>query len=244
MMGGRRKSYTEKVLSRRRRRKALARALSLLLMVGLVRTFLLRSYRIGTDTMEPSLREGDRVLTSPIFSGASLWFGMLPPMAPLRRGDLVIVAPTDKSPYGTIFSAWDSLARFVTFQRWSPLRGRFGNETTVPGIYRIIGAPGDRLRMRQGFFEVQAPGAGGFVTEYAASDATYALKEAGEDSRTFAAVTGSVEEPLALGDAMYFVASDDRSSFTGSFLWGPVPKSRIVGKPFMVFWPLSRLSFL
>ena len=98
--------------------------------------------------------------------------------------------------------------------------------------------------MHQGFFEIQSPGQGSFVTEYAASATTYALKDAGSGSKAIPSTPGISEAPLDLPEGMYFVASDDRSSFTGSILWGPVSRSRIVGKPFIRFWPLSRFSFL
>ena len=126
-MGGRRKSYTEKIFSRRRKRRVAARILVLVLIVGFVRAFLLRTYHIGTDSMEPSLSEGDRVLASPIVSGAVLWFGTLPPLVPFNRGDLVIVSPSELNSKGLFFSLWDSVERFFTLQRSSPARRRFGS---------------------------------------------------------------------------------------------------------------------
>ncbi|TXT43117.1 MAG: signal peptidase I [Spirochaetes bacterium] len=244
-MGGRRKSYTEKIFSRRRKRKVVARILVLLLLVGFVRAFLLRTYHVGTDSMEPSLSEGDRLLASPIVSGAALWFGTLPPLAGFDRGDLVIVSPTDPNSNGFLFSLWDSLERFFTLQHSSPARRRFGSESIIPGIYRIIGLPGDSVRMHQGFFEIRSPGQGSYVTEYAASASTYALKDAGSGSKANLSIPlNAGGGPIALPEGMYFVASDDRATFTGSILWGPVSRSRIVGKPFLRFWPLSRFSFL
>jgi len=58
-------------------------------------------------------------------------------------------------------------------------------------------------------------------------------------------------EPLgqAIGDVhlkanQYFMMGDNHSDSCDSRMWGPVPRSDIIGKAFVRIWPLSRIGFL
>jgi signal peptidase I len=58
-------------------------------------------------------------------------------------------------------------------------------------------------------------------------------------------------EPLgpAIGDVLvppgqYFVMGDNHNNSCDSRTWGTVPRSDIIGKVFVRFWPLSRFSWL
>jgi hypothetical protein len=236
----RHRSFTEKVLSAQKRRKVAGRILVLLLVVAASHAFLLRAYRVSTDTMRPGLEKGDLVLASPLLGEITTVFGRLPPLLPLKRGALVVVLPATSRSESLAFKGWDSLVRFFTFQRVSPLSDVRGREQTSPGLYRVLGLPGDRLRSKGSFYEIKAAGAAGYSTEYLATGKEYMIS--GQSRSTQASLADSQE--TLLGDGEYYVACDDRSVFDGSALWGPLRLDRVEGRLILVFWPLKRIKFL
>ncbi len=42
----------------------------------------------------------------------------------------------------------------------------------------------------------------------------------------------------------YFVMGDNRPESCDSRLWGYVPRSSIIGKAILIYWPISRLSII
>jgi signal peptidase I len=91
-------------------------------------------------------------------------------------------------------------------------------------VKRVIGVPGDRLTSRGNTIYVNGT----------------PLRE-----------NWSHYEPLgpAIGDVLvppgqYFVMGDNHNNSCDSRTWGTVPRSDIIGKVFVRFWPLSRFSWL
>ena len=236
----RHRSYTEKVLASRKRRKIAGRVLLVLIVVSLVRSLVLQSFTVDSRSMLPALSPGDIVLSFPLPLGAVTLFGKLPRLTDPRRGELVIVAPDPIPSESAAFRAWDSVARFFTFQRFSPMAFRYGEGTDSPGVYRVIGLPGDTIRSKASLFEIRESGASGFSTEFALAEFGYTLPGAAafpgsEPGRNF-----SFEKILGAGE--YFVACDDRSSARGSMLWGPVGEERLLGRVVAVAWPPGHMK--
>jgi signal peptidase I len=50
--------------------------------------------------------------------------------------------------------------------------------------------------------------------------------------------------PKHLGANSYFMMGDNRPDSKDSRSFGPIKRSKIVGRAFLVFWPLDRLGFL
>ena len=54
----------------------------------------------------------------------------------------------------------------------------------------------------------------------------------------------AVNGPLKLGPNELFVMGDNRNNSNDSRFWGPLPRSRVIGKAELIFWPLSRIRFI
>lgn len=236
----RHRSYTEKVMTARKRRRGLRKVLLVLLAVGLVRTFFLQSYKVDATSMRPALAPGDRVLSFPLPVGAATLFGKLPRITDLKRGELVVLAPDPIPTESWWFGAWDSLARFFTLQYYSPLARRHGLSLTSPGLYRVVGLPGDAIRRKGAMYEIRPAGSTSFQNEYMLSEVSYSLS--GTSPVSGQAQGGEFARVSILGKNEYFVACDDRSLLAGSQLWGSVGQERIIGRIIAVWWPLRRMK--
>jgi len=236
----RHRSYTEKVMTARKRRRGLRKVLLVLLAVGLIRTFFLQSYKVDATSMRPALSPGDRVLSFPLPVGAATLFGKLPRITDLKRGELIVLAPDPIPAESWWFSAWDSLARFFTLQYYSPSAGRHGLSLTSPGLYRVIGLPGDAIRRKGALYEIRPAGSTLFQNEYMLSEVSYSLS--GTSPVSGPAQGGEFARVNILGKNEYYVACDDRSLLAGSQLWGSVGQERIIGRIIAVWWPLRRMK--
>jgi signal peptidase I len=238
----RHRSYTEKVFAKRRRRKFLGRTLLFLLLIALLRTFFVQSYTLRGKNMEPLLVEGDSLLVFPLPLGARTWFGKTPALSDIERGELVVVDPDPIPSVGRFFALWDSIARFFSLQRYSPLARRYGAAQTSPGIYRVVGLPGDRIRRNKAVYEIQRGSGGAYLPEQSLTDNPYELRSVSSSGGLLG--IGDFSETLELGPGQYFVEGDNRESFNGSSLWGPVGIDRISGRVILVYWPIKHLRIL
>jgi signal peptidase I len=99
----------------------------------------------------------------------------------------------------------------------------FPEDKTKSYIKRVIGVPGDRIRIDEGQVYVNGePLAEPYVPE---------------DYRDRI----SKEERVVPHDC-YFVMGDHRNSSNDSRAWGYVPKNLIYGKAVFVYWPLDRIG--
>lgn len=99
----------------------------------------------------------------------------------------------------------------------------FPEDTTKSYIKRVIGLPGDRIEVDDGYVIVNSKK---LVENYVPPEY--------RDDRSYP------EHVVPPGE--YFVLGDHRVSSNDSRAWGFVPKNYIYGKAVFVFWPLDRMG--
>lgn len=100
---------------------------------------------------------------------------------------------------------------------------RFPRDPSRDFVKRVIGLPGDVVAMEDGFVRVNGK----------TLEEPYLTVRDTSDLDT-----------VELGEKEYFVLGDNRRGSNDSRNWGPVPEENILGKVWLVYWPLSNWDLL
>ena len=182
-----------------------------------LKAFVVQVFSIPSGSMENTLLPGDRILVSKIVYD----------FRSIQRGDVVVFSgagswdPPAQAPSNPVLRLWDDAAGLVGI--------------AAPGtdyVKRVIGVPGDRVACcdLQGRVTVN-----GVPLE----ESSYVFPGDVPSQKTFS-LTVAPGRLWVMGDNR--ADSDDsryRTSFPGG---GTIPESAVVGRAFVIIWPLSRIS--
>ena len=101
-------------------------------------------------------------------------------------------------------------------------------------VKRVIGLPGETIHENdKGFILIKKPGSPEFVK----LNEPYIPKQSRlADSQHFG-------QTWTVAPNSYFMMGDNRSQSCDSRTWGPVPRDKLIGTVFFVYWPPDRISF-
>jgi signal peptidase I len=207
-----------------RRRKGRANALVELVVIvavalGLalaIQQWLVKPYRIPSESMVPTLAVGQRVLVDRLTNNWS---------SP-SRGDVVVFHPPAgaddtnlASPCGASHSS-DQACPSPTSQRSS---SNF--------IKRVVAVGGDTIavvnnRVILNGKPVKEP----FINPSSSCSTDETIC--------------NLRQPITVPKGDFFMMGDNRGESSDSRVWGPVPKSWIIGEAFFTYWPPDRIGTL
>ncbi len=242
--------YTSSVRKRRVSlwRSGVVRVIAAAFLLWLVVSrFLGSTWRIESVSMSPALEPVDRVVVSLIAFGPRLPFTAvrLPGLGEPSRGDLVVVEP----PYTGTATAWrrlvEPIVSFFTAQKATLVRDLEGNRANRFVVKRVIGVPGDTIRLQGFTASIRPRGTSDFVPE------AQLIRKPFERRIEFAPANWDPSLPFSgsapdvtLGAGEYYLLGDNRTSSSDSRSWGPLAEARIVGRVVFRYWPLRSLGGL
>ena len=218
-----------------------------LVLYLLVSRFFISTYRIESVSMEPALHPADRVIVSSIAYGPRVPFTVsrLPGSGVPERGDLVVVQPPFLVEPSLVARILEPLVGFLSLQKATLHRDWYGGRVNGVLVKRVIGIPGDTVKLASFVVALKPRGGSDFVPENQLIQVRYEIQTA-LGARGWSAsypFSGNSQE-IKLGDDQYFVLGDNRTASSDSRSWGPVTKDRIVGKVIYRYWPPSALGTL
>jgi len=181
-------------------------------------TFTVQPFRIPSESMEPTLLVGDFLLVDKEVS-SDPHLGVIAPTDRIHRGDLIVFHyPVDPS---------------------------------LHLVKRVVGLPGDHVHLRDGraYINGQAIPEAYAIFRPSAPDSyrddfpRMSTTDSGVDSRWWIQMRTLVSNgELTVPADSYFVLGDNRNDSEDSRYWGFVPRSAIVGKPFLIYFSLRALD--
>lgn len=192
-----------------------------LLVAFLVTTFLFTTVGVFGQSDEPNLHQGERLII-PKYQTWLHRFGI----GSFKRGDLVVVRPNASSPYAV---------------QPMPVLGQFGATFRPFFIKRVVGLPGDRIKMERGQLYINGTAVdeshtvpywknlGQLDTDSdRANSERWPFRKESNPSAEYVVPAG---EYFVMGDNRSWGGSEDSRGF------GPVPLNQIGGKATFVIWP-------
>jgi signal peptidase I len=185
----------------------------------LLKTFVVQVFSIPSGSMENTLLPGDRILVSKIVYK----------FRPIARGDIVVFSgagswdPPAAPPSNWLTGFWDDVTNLV---------GIAGPNTDY--VKRVIGVPGDHVVCCNAAGQVTVNGV-------PLSESSYVFPGDAPSELRFN-ITVPTGRLWVMGDNRG--DSDDSRYRTTSPGQGTIPESAVVGRAFLIIWPLSRISDL
>lgn len=181
--------------------------------VVLIQAFAIKPYRIPSGSMEPTLHVGDRVLVDR-FSHRVL--GHEPSV-----GEVVVFHPpagAETSP--PTCGVADQGAGTAT-----PCSRPVSQEANDTFIKRVVAVGGDRVALRDG----------------------HVIRNGRMTHEPFVRPCGSAgdctfPQTITIPKGYVFVLGDNRGNSDDSRFWGPVPERWVIGRAFVLYWPLNRIG--
>jgi signal peptidase I len=145
----------------------------------------------------------------------------------IQPGDYVLI---DK-----LTPRWDEYGRgdIVVFQ---PPGGH--EQGGVPFIKRVIGLPGETVRLENGVVFIMPPGGVAIRLE----EPYVVLGTDGQPAPTLPRDAQGTTEWI-VPDGQFFVMGDNRPDSQDSRFFGPIERDLIVGRAFVRYFPLDRITF-
>ena len=209
------------------------------LVFELITSMFICSYRQKSIAMEPSIPSGALVLSTPFVYGAVIPFAeiRLPGFRTPKRGDVVICTPGYYPESSWWEKSADSAVRFFTFQRKSI---RSSEEKQLYGrmIKRVVGVPGDTVKMEGFQVMIKPEGKNFFFSEHEIGQIDYktASYTPPEKLPPEFPMSGNMGE-IRLGEGEYFLMGDNRSMSNDSYYWGPVDIGHIESRVLVQYRP-------
>jgi signal peptidase I len=212
------------------------------LFVGyyLITGFFLRTYRVETVAAQPAVTPEDSLLTTPLVYGAPLPFvdGEMPKIRSPQRGELVVYSNPKRRIDSTVLRIADPVVRFFTLQRTSLLPDTGPGFGPSHSLLRVVGVPGDTVRMRNYTVLIKPRTGGSFIPERELIPHDYPLlvPQVSSGGGETVPVSGRHDE-LTLQEGQYLLLPDNRSFAAAARVWQPTAERHIVDKVLVRYWP-------
>ena len=182
-----------------------------------IQAFIVKPYQIPSESMEPTLDVGQRILVNRFqyrFSDPDV-------------GDIVVFHPPQGADNGGMQCG-------VPTPTSQPCPTPTEERSDQNFVKRIVAGPGDTLSVKNGH-----PVVNGEIAEEDFIRECTPGRPPGDRPPD-----GKCEFPdtITIPADHYFMMGDNRGQSTDSRFWGPVPKDWIIGKAFATYWPPNRIG--
>jgi signal peptidase I len=182
----------------------------------LIQAFVVKPYRIPSGSMEPTLAINQRILVNRLDTKPGL-------------GDVVVFhPPVGAQGSGTCGNPTQGMTGEVN-PLSAPCDKPVAGESKEVFVKRIVGLPGDRLKITDG----------------------HVIRNGKREKDSYISTSlcpGSGEctfsETIVVPPGDDYMMGDNRGNSEDSRFWGPLPQKYIIGEAFFTYWPIGRIGVL
>jgi signal peptidase I len=182
----------------------------------LINAFVVKPYYIPSNSMEPTLIIGQRVLVNRLAMDFS---------EPHVGGIYVFHPPKDAE------QQLCGAKRYTVTPGQAACSEPESKEASVTFIKRLVAGPGDEIYIKDGHVFRRAAGTSRFVAE---KDSYIARCEESTEC--------DFPKPIKIPQGHWFMMGDNRGESDDSRFWGPVPTGWIIGQAIITYWPPDRIG--
>jgi signal peptidase I len=191
---------------------------SAILIAYVVQLLIVKPYRIPSESMVPTLAIGDRVIT------ARFLLRFRDP----ERGEVFVFHPNGKGA--------------DVFQ---PGQGEV-SASSENYVKRVVGMPDETVgSLRGDVYTCKGDRVDTAIVNGELNTARCSfLKEPYVHGQPTTTCQGSADlPPTYIASKHYLMLGDNRENSADGRCWGLIPRGQLIGRVFMTYWPLSRISF-
>lgn len=178
----------------------------------LVQAFVVKPYRIPSESMVPTLEVGQRVLVNRVTGR----------LGSPKVGNITVFNPPAGSERPPLEQCGEQPRRGAACDKATPQR------SNTNFIKRIVGGPGDTISVRGGrVIRNGKPADEPFISDTCATGAGAAC---------------DLPVPIKIPPGHWFMMGDNRGQSDDSRFWGPVPEEWIIGPAVATYWPPDRIG--
>jgi signal peptidase I len=182
-----------------------------------IQAWLIKPYQIPSESMEPTLDVGQRVLVNRFI------YDFKKP----KIGDIVVFHPPAGAD-GTGAECGTTVEGKQPVEAGESCPEPTAAESSQNFIKRIVASPGDTLSVKDGH---------PVVNGVEKTDEPYTNPCGG-------GIECNLPKKIKIPPGHYFMMGDNRGESDDSRFWGPVPEDWIIGEAFFTYWPPDRIGFL
>ncbi len=202
---------------------------SVVFFITMFLNFILFPVLVRSDSMDSDIPKNSAVFVTPLVRNP-------------ERGDVVYLSRLDDEKLGAGQVVINKLCEFFTLQQFCPF-GYTNRMSGKPVLRRVIGLPGDTVRIKDYVAYVKTPEDNTFLSEYERSKKGYNTHIYSVPAEWDGLGSIGDCDEFTLKDGEYFVLADNRIEGSDSRVWGPVSGSRIRGKVVMEYFPFKKFRF-
>lgn len=232
-------SYKSRVNYYKQRLRVLVLLAVIFVVYLLFTNFWLSTWRIESESMKPGIGPGTHLLVSTYL----LRDGDGHLKSPLRRGDIVFLKPSYGSNNPWYMNIVKPVIRFFSAQTLSlPVKSKQSGQNHFK---RIIGIPGDSVKMINSIAYVKKAGDAFFFNEWQQSSLDYeVLPQKLPDNWSADMPFSPSSGVLLLGDHEYFILGDNREFTNDSRYQAALNDKDIRGRALLMYWPVKKFGKL
>jgi len=197
-------------------KELLETAIYILLVIVIVRS-MVQNFKIEGSSMEPSLHGGQYILVN------KLVYFHFDLNAPLR----ILPGNNDLEPKIVYPFSMPERGDVIVFE--------YPNDISKDYIKRVIGLPGDKVRIADGRVSVNGE----------LMDEPYLIGETMPDNKTFCNPGSRCSrETVVVPEGTVFVLGDNRGNSSDSREWNALPLEHVIGKAWLLYYPMEDLGII